>query len=426
VLAMVSWPTYDNNRFARNIDYPYYQQLSSDPLHPMINHAVGGVYPPGSTFKIITSAGALEEKVIDPNKQLTDPGRISIQNKVYNTADVGKTQDFVCWIYKDIGHGHGLVDFLHGLAWSCDVYFYKIGGGWPDEGVQGLGIDRLGYWMQQFGLGEYTGIELPGDAKALVPTRDWKRINYGENWSTGDTYNAAIGQGYVLVTPLQLLDAYNVIANGGSLYKPTLIDRILDGQGNVISQTTPTLIRRVPISDSTLHLIQQGMYMAANDSNPADPLLGGTLTVARSFGDASPIVDVPGISVAGKTGTAEYCDEIAWAQGLCVPGKWPSHAWTALYAPYENPEITVIVFVYDGNEGSVTAGPIANDILRAYFELKSSETSGAAPLATPTTVAPAVAAPATSVPNGAAPPATAAPTEPAPAAAAPTATLTAP
>ena len=398
VLAMVSWPTYDNNRFARNIDYPYYQQLSSDPLHPMINHAVGGVYPPGSTFKIVTSAGALEEKVIDPNKQLMDPGQISIQNKVYNTADVGKSQTFVCWIDKDLGHGHGLVDFLHGLAWSCDVYFYKIGGGWPDEGVQGLGIDRLDYWMQQFGLGDYTGIELPGDAKALVPTRDWKRINYGENWSTGDTYNAAIGQGYVLVTPLQLLDAYNAIANGGYLYKPTLIDRILDGQGKVITPTVPSLIRRVPMSDTTLHLIQQGMYMAANDKNPANPLMGGTLTVARSFGDSSPIVDVPGITVAGKTGTAEYCDEIAWAQGLCVPGKWPAHAWTALYAPYENPEITVLVFVYDGTEGSITAGPIASDILRAYFELKSSETVGGAASPLPTVTAPTAPAPAASAP----------------------------
>jgi len=120
--------------------------------------------------------------------------------------------------------------------------------------------------------------------------------------------------------------------------------------------------------------------------------------VARSFGDASPIVDVPGITVAGKTGTAEYCDEIAWAQGLCVPGKWPAHAWTALYAPYENPEITVLVFVYDGTEGSVTAGPIASDILRAYFELKSSETAGGAASPLPTVTAPTAPAPAASAP----------------------------
>ena len=143
---MVTWPTYDNNKFARNIDYPYYKSLADDPLHPMINHAVSGVYPPGSTFKIVTAAGALEEKTIDPEKQLNDPGKISIQNKFYQ-ADRGKTQEFVCWIEKSTGHGHGLVNFTRGIAESCDVYFYKIGGGWDDERVTGLGIDYLGKWM---------------------------------------------------------------------------------------------------------------------------------------------------------------------------------------------------------------------------------------------------------------------------------------
>ena len=406
VLAMVSWPTYDNNRFARNIDYPYYQQLAADPQHPMLNHAVSGIYPPGSAFKIVTASGALEENVIDPKKQLMDPGKIVIQNKVYQTADIGKSQTFVCWIDKSLGHGHGLVDFLHGLAWSCDVYFYKIGGGWADENVKGLGIDLLGKWMTLFGFGEYTGIELPGDAKAFVPTRDWKRINYGENWSTGDTYNAAIGQGYVLVTPLQLLDAFNVIATGGSLYKPTLIASILNGQGDVITTTQPTLIRQLPISEENMRLVQQGLRLAVTDKS--DQLsMGGTLAGPRSFGDTSPIIDVPGINVAGKTGTAEYCDEIAWAKGLCVPGKWPAHAWTALYAPVEKPEITVIAFVYDGTEGSVTAGPIANDILRAYFELKRADTSGAEePIPTATAAPTATAVPAATV----APAATDAPT----------------
>ncbi len=389
VLAMVSWPTYDNNKFARNIDYPYYKSLADDPLHPMINHAVSGVYPPGSTFKIVTASGALEEKTIDPNKQLNDPGKITIQNKFYQ-ADTGKTQNFVCWIEKNTGRGHGMVDFLHGLAESCDVYFYKIGGGWPDENVTGLGIDNLGKWMRLFGFGDYTGIELPGEAKAFVPTRDWTRINYGENWSTGDTYNAAIGQGYVGVTPLQLLDAFNIIAANGNLYKPTLISKILDGQGNVITQTQPTLIRHLPLSDETLRLVQEGMRMAVTLQSD-DPAKAGTLAGARSFGDTSPIIDVPGVNVAGKTGTAEYCDEIAWPKGLCVPGKWPAHAWTALYAPIEKPEITVIAFIYEGTEGSIAAGPVANDILRAYFELKRADgaelpvpTETAAPTAAPT------------------------------------------
>ena len=360
ILTMVSWPTYDNNRFARRIDFPYYKLLSDTAEKPLINHAVSGLYPPGSVFKIVTATGVMEEGVIDPDKELTDPGKITVRNKYY-PADPGKAQEFVCWLRT----GHGKVSFIRGIAESCDVYFYKIGGGWADEKVEGLGIQRLAHWMELFGFGEYTGVELPAEARGLVPDSRWKRINYGENWATGDTYNASVGQGYVVATPLQMMNAINVVVSGGVLYQPTLIDKILDGEGNVVTDTQPIVIRRLPISPNTLQLIRQGMHEA---------VLNGTLSgpIAVFAGEENtPIVEVPGVNVAGKTGTAEYCDEIAYPKGLCKPGQWPTHSWTYLYAPYEQPEIAVIAFVYNGGEGSKIAGPIANAILRAYFQLKT-------------------------------------------------------
>jgi penicillin-binding protein 2 len=371
ILAMVSWPTFDNNRFARTIDYDYYQALSEDPDYPLINHAVSVLYPPGSVFKLVTATGAMEEHVIDANKQLNDPGQIIVRNR-YFPLDPGKQQIFVCW-KKD---GHGKIAFVEAIAQSCDVYFYKIGGGWEDEGVEGLGIDRLAHWMELFGFGRFTNVELPAEDPGFIPSSVWKRRRYGENWSTGDTYNAAFGQGYVLSTPLQMLNAINAIINGGYLYQPTIIDKYLDGEGNVITDTQPILLRdRLPISDETIRLIHEGMREA---------VLSGTLSgdIGVFAGEENtPIVDVPGVNVAGKTGTAEYCDKLAASKNLCVPGQWPTHAWTSLYAPFENPEVSVIVLVYNGGEGSKVAAPVANAILRAYFQLKEADATegGGAP-----------------------------------------------
>ncbi len=363
ILAMVSWPTYDNNRFARRIEYEtYYKPLSLDPLKPLINHAVSGLYPPGSVFKMVTAAGVLEENVIDPKTQLADPGKITIRNK-YFPADPGKAKDFVCWLRT----GHGQVDFLRGIAESCDVYFYKIGGGWAEEKVQGLGIERLAHWMELFGFGEYTGVELPAEARGLVPDSKWKRINYGENWATGDTYNASMGQGYIIASPLQMMNALNAIATNGALYQPTIVDKILDGEGNMVTDTQPIVIRQVPLQVNSLNLLHAGMRKVVVDGT-----LSGNIAVYAGE-ENTPIVNVPGINVAGKTGTAEYCDEIAYPKGLCKPGAWPTHSWVYLYAPYENPEIAVIVFVYNGGEGSKTAGPIANAVLNAYFRLKAAD-----------------------------------------------------
>lgn len=370
IYAMVSWPTYDNNRFARNLDLDYYISLVGDedavppippnPDYPLLNHAAQILYPPGSVFKVVTASGALEDGVIDPERELEDPGFITIRNK-YFPADPGKAKDFVCWIYREGGGGHGLVNFTRGIAESCNVYFYKIGGGFEEDKLDGLGITRLNYWMEMFGFGELTGVEIPAEQAGFIPTTDWKRRNQGESWTTGDTYNAVIGQGFVQVTPLQMLNAYNAIINGGQVLQPQLVDKILDGEGNVLTDTQPVLIRNVPLSPETIDLVRQGLRLTVIGE--------GTLSGIRQYGQIAPIVNLPGINAAGKTGTAEYCDRQAWLKDLCIPGRWPAHAWTVMYAPYENPEVAVVAFVYNGTEGSIVAGPIANDALRAYFEI---------------------------------------------------------
>jgi penicillin-binding protein 2 len=369
ILAMVSWPTYDNSRFARSIDYPYYDQVSKDPLRPLFNQAVNSLYPPGSIFKLITATGVVEEGVVDPEYEIECPGEIQLEDRYYPN-DPGRAQRFVCWLEA----GHGQVDLLHAIAWSCDIYFYKVGGGFEDE-VEGtgLGINRLARWMQFYGLGSTTGIELAGENQGFIPSPDWKRRVWGENWSTGDTYNSAFGQGYILTTPLQMLNVLNTIINNGVAVKPTLIREIVDADGQVVAGFEPVRTDMRPAIreywqeeygepypetlDGTMLLIQTGMRMAVT-------VEGGTaLTAQNDY--------LPYVPIAGKTGTAEFCDNIAAALEQCIPGNWPAHAWYMSYAPYGNPEISVVAFIYNGGEGSSIALPVASEVMDAYFRLKT-------------------------------------------------------
>lgn len=368
ILAMVSWPTYDNSRFARAIDYPYYAQVSQDPLRPLFNQAVNSLYPPGSIFKVITATAVLEENVVDPDYQIFDPGEIQLENRYYPN-DPGQAQTFVCWLEQ----GHGEVDMLHGIAWSCDVYFYKVGGGYEQEVPEGLGILRLGEWMRIFGLGEQTGIELAGENEGFIPDPTWKRRVWGENWSTGDTYNSAFGQGYILTTPLQMMTVLNTIANNGMQPRPTLVREVIDQEGRVVAGFDPEYVNiRERIEDywqeaygepypgtldESLSLVQQGMRAAVT-------IEGGTALTAQDD-------YLPYVPIAGKTGTAEFCDNIAAALEQCVPGNWPAHAWFMAYAPYGNPEIAVLAFIYNGGEGSSIALPVASRVMDAYFQLKT-------------------------------------------------------
>ena len=369
ILAMVSYPSYENNRMARVIPAYYYNQLKEDPTLPLFNQAISAELPPGSVFKMAAAIGALNEGVVTPDFQVDDHGSITILEKYY-ANDPGRPHTFYNWNRA----GAGLVDFLHGIAWSNDVYFYTIGGGYDDVVPNGgLGIWRLSQYAKALGYNKLTGIELPGEATGLIPDPKWKRITWGENWSTGDTYIATIGQGYVLATPLQVLDSYVAIINNGKLMKPTLIKEITDPQGNVVKPFQPQMvwdITQTPLIHEyngdvqtgevksvqpwVLQMVQQGLHMV--------PEAGGT--AEKAFKGET-------LDTAGKTGTAEYCDNIARAANRCLPDAWPTHAWYVGYAPFDNPEIAVLAFVYNGGDGSITAAPIVRKVLDAYFDLKA-------------------------------------------------------
>jgi penicillin-binding protein 2 len=451
ILAMVSWPTYDNTRFARSIDGPYYFDQAADPLRPLVNHAIQALYPPGSVWKLVTATGVVQEKVIDPLQPLYCPGRLVLPN-AYAPRDKSLGQTFVCWLKT----GHKDVDLLRGIAQSCDVYFYQVGGGNPEISKAtlrdgGLGIFDLYRYASAFGVGSELGVELPGELAGRMPDSQWKRRNYGESWSTGDTYNAAFGQGYVTVTPLQLITAVSSIANGGTVYQPTIVENLQDANGNIVQEFEPRVNRTLvlkPDKQAVLYLQEDMLYYGSDslachcekdsqwyDPSRCDPehyskqldldtnaeddvhnwvtytvnipynynfnagvcdeLEFGSISLNQATEYRPPFVTAETlqwiqrgmreavltgtaskgalayVNVAGKTGTAEYCDDIANSKGLCVPGQWPSHGWYVGYAPYENPEVIALAFVYNGGEGSVVAAPVVNEVLDAYFKLKN-------------------------------------------------------
>ncbi|HML41137.1 MAG TPA: penicillin-binding protein 2 [Bellilinea sp.] len=377
VLAMVSYPSYENNRMARIIPSYYYQQLEEDPQTPLLNRAISGEFPPGSVFKMATAIGILNEGLVTPETTIFDPGVIRIEEKYYENETVPRTREYVCYTYKTTGAGHGDVNFLRGVSQSCDVYFYMVGGGYKDEIPEGLGIWRIGEYARALGYGQTLGIELDYEQPAEIPDPNWKRLNVGETWSTGDTYIATIGQGYVLATPLQVLSSVSTIANGGKVMRPTIIHQILDNDGNVIRPFEPDMLWDIT-KDPVIHVYDENSFLT-DETKTVDPyaiqMAQEGMREVVTTGTASTIFDgftVNGVSIAtaGKTGTAEYCDNVAQAKNICIEGKWPAHAWYMGYAPVENPEIAVVAFVYNGDEGSVVAGPIAREVLRAYFELK--------------------------------------------------------
>lgn len=378
ILAMVSYPSYENNRMARLIPAYYYEQLLEDPREPLRNHAVYAELPAGSVFKLVTAVGALNEGVVTPEQVVKTPGKLVVSEKRY-VNDPGTAREFVDWIYKNRPEGFVQLDFLHCIANSSNVCFYKVGGGYEDEINPGLGICRLGTYARALGYGAMPGIELPDKADGLIPDPDWKRLNQGESWTTGDTYIMSVGQGYALATPLQVLMSAAVVANDGKLMEPTILHDILDGEGNLVKSFEPKLrwdltkdavidvyedntIRgcrttgeKKAVEPWVFDKVQEGMRLAVTEG-----------TLQKEFQNVT-------IAVAGKTGTAEYCDKFALQKNRCIPGQWPTHAWTVAYAPYDDPEIAVVAFVYNGGEGASVAGPIVRRMIEAYFELKKVE-----------------------------------------------------
>jgi penicillin-binding protein 2 len=420
---------------ARFIPGYYYEQLSEDPRTPLVNNAISAEFPPGSVFKLSTATGAYNEGVVGPDDIIKTPGKLTLCEKFSpNDPCTGlNTRPFVDWIYDRNGvineEGFGSLNFFYCIAYSSNVCFYKLGGGFENEIEEGLGIFRLGEYARALGYDERSGIQLPGEEDGLIPSPQWKRITQGENWSTGDTYIASVGQGYVTGTPLQVLMSGATVANRGKLMQPTIVHEVLDGEGRVIPvwfdpkdfiiyevrdvenelgrtvkmwvnvsdpkkrflappegsyQISPFIpnmkwdITETPLieeySCETGYCDKTGNVRTVEPSTIEAVRTGTRLAVTDSRGTLNKIFtqDYPfTIAVAGKTGTAEYCDNVARNAKRCQFGAWPRHAWTLAYAPFDDPEIIVVAFAYNGGEGGSVAAPIVARVLQAYFELKS-------------------------------------------------------
>jgi len=403
ILAMISYPSYENNRMSRFIPAYYYNQLINDPTNPLLNHAVGDVLPAGSVFKLATGTGALNEGVVTPDQIISTPPKLEVTEKYY-ANDPGREREFVDWNPA----GFGQLDFVHCLANSSNVCFYKLGGGFEDEIPNGgLGICRLGTYAAALGYGEKAGIGLPDEENGLLPDPTWKRINQAESWSSGDTYIASVGQGYVLATPVQVLYSAMVIANDGKFIQPTLLKDALDSEGNVIPMwrdeeenfletSTPGAVQVSPFQPVLKwDITQEPMIQVYGETTirGCEPVPGEKKTVepwvleklkegmrlAVTMGTLAKQFQGETIGAAGKTGTAEYCDKYANEKNRCIPGNWPTHAWTVGYAPFDDPEIAVVAFVYNGGEGASVAGPIIRRVMEAYFELKGIDMEATTP-----------------------------------------------
>ncbi|MCK9360767.1 penicillin-binding protein 2 [Patescibacteria group bacterium] len=311
VLAAVSWPAYDNNIFSGGVSSTAYAKLINDDRNPLFPRVWAGTYPSGSTVKIVIAVAALAEKVISANTSIMSVGGIQIGGSFFPDWKAG---------------GHGPTNVRSAIAWSVNTFFYTVGGGY--ESFVGLGVDRLGEWMRKFGLGSETGLDLPGEREGLVPTREWKEKTKGERWFVGDTYNLSIGQGDLLVTPVQVAAYTAAIANGGYRIEP-----------HFARTGTSTEMGERLADASIINTVRQGMR---------DNI---------TYGSGRALSTMP-FPVAGKTGTAQWHSEKDY------------HAWFTSFAPYENPEIVVTVLLEEGGEGSAVSVPVARDILQAWWDLR--------------------------------------------------------
>ncbi len=325
ILALVSLPTYDDNLFARGITNKDYQALVDDPDRPLLNHATQEHFPPGSTYKLVTGTGGLADKKITATTQL--------ETKSFLT--LGKTK-FYDWNRR----GFGPCDIYCGFGHSSDTFFFQVAGM--------LGIDRLGYWATQYGFGHETGIDLPGEVSGIVPTNQWKQDTLGAPIFPGETYQAGIGQGYDVVTPMQLINAYAAMANGGTLYQPQIVHDIVAPDGSVVQPFKKKVLHKLDVPPSVL----KTMRNAARN----------VVLVRHTYN----LVDMP-IKIAGKSGTAEFGNRDA-------QGRLPFHSWFVGFVPKDpyngnfdshDSQLVVLAFAYD----SRTKGNAATEIVKYYLQM---------------------------------------------------------
>lgn len=313
VLAMVSRPTFDPNLFVNGISEKDWKPLNDNPYHPMINKVINGEYPPGSTFKIVTGIAALSNGNITPEQKILDTGKFYIDEKTNAGGEV-----------------LGWIAFEDAMAHSNNYYFYELG--------YRLGIDNLEDYARMFGLGKETGINLPDESEGVVASSHYKKETFGEEWYIAETLDAAIGQGFQLVTPLQAAMVMGEIAADGKLYRPHLVKRIVANDGRIIKEFEPELVSKLHVTDSALYHVQRGLHGVTTYGTAAGAFAGFP------------------VEVAGKTGTAEN------SQGA-------DHGWFVAYGPFKEPTVAVAVIVEQGGFGSLSAVPIGRSILEAVFNM---------------------------------------------------------
>ena len=325
ILALVTLPTYDNNQFARGISNADYAKLLNNPDKPLTNHAIQAHYPPGSTYKLVAGTGALADKKITPTTKIRTRGYLTL----------GSTR-FYDWNHR----GFGACDIYCGFGHSSDTFFFQMAGK--------LGIDRLGYWAKQYGFGAPTGIDLPGEVSGIVPTNAWKQDALGAPIFPGETYQAGIGQGYDVVTPIQLINAYAALANGGTLYQPQIVRDIVGPDGTVVRPFQKKILHKMKVPANVLKVMRN----AARN----------TVLLRHTYN----LVDLP-IKVAGKSGTAEFGTRDA-------KGRLPFHSWFVGFVPKDpahgsfngtDSQLVVLAFAYD----SRTKGNVATEIVKYYLQL---------------------------------------------------------
>ncbi len=323
ILAIVSLPGFQNNDFAGGIDSMVYDRYINDPDHPLFNRAISGVYPSGSTIKPVIASAALEEGIINPNTSFLSVGGLQVGP----------------WFFPDWKPGgHGTTNVTKSLAWSVNTFYYYIGGGYGS--FSGLGVDKITGYLRRFGFGSFLGVDLSGEESGFVPTKQWKQETKHEPWYIGDTYNLSIGQGDLLVTPLQIAAETMVVANGGTLYRPRVAKGIINPVTSVEEPLQSDILRQSIVKDETLLIIRQGMRECV------------------TYGSCHGLSRLP-FPAAGKTGTAQ------WNSAK------PNHAWFTSFAPFNKPEITVTILVEEGREGSAVAAPIANEFYAWWWEYRN-------------------------------------------------------
>lgn len=332
ILALVSLPGFDNNLFAAGIGQQDYSALLNDKNLPLINRAIAGTYPPGSTVKPMVGLAGLQEKIITPATVINDRGSLVIPNQF----DPSIKYTFYGWTHA----GLGLVNIYEAIAQSDDIYFYTVAGGYPNSPVPvGLGAEKLADYYKKFNLGSLSGIDIPGEKPGLVPTPEWKAEYYKSDpilskWYLGDTYHIGIGQGDLLVTPLQVAEWTAIIANSGIGMQPQILNKVTNQNGGMVYQSQPKILVNKFLDDANLKVIQDAMR--------------DTVTVGSGRG----LANLP-VEVAGKSGTSQF-------DGSDLSR---THAWFTAYAPFQDPQIVVTVLIEAGGEGHTTAEPVVHDAI---------------------------------------------------------------